>query len=103
MKSVCCITSEVCNLPSYDGLGDINTFINGYEKQVPENQRLLALDIALKSIPTRWWSAHKKHIGDWQECRWLMRIRFGQINTKIELKYDGETNLREHIQLCTTT
>ena len=29
------IVSEVCNMPSYDGLGDVNTFINDYDEQVP--------------------------------------------------------------------
>lgn len=32
-----------------------------------------------------------------------MWIRFGQINIEMEIKYDGQTNPREHIQLCTTT
>lgn len=32
-----------------------------------------------------------------------MWIRFGHINTEMEIKYDGETNPRKHIQLCTTT
>ena len=61
-KSVFCMTSEVCNLPSYDVLGDVNIFLDEYEEQVPENQRLLALDIALKVTPARWWGAHKKNI-----------------------------------------
>lgn len=34
-KSVQCMIFEVCNLPSYDGLGDINTFLSDYEEQVP--------------------------------------------------------------------
>lgn len=34
-KSIHCMISEVCNLPSYDGLGDVNTFLNDYEEQVP--------------------------------------------------------------------
>ena len=34
-KSVHCMTFEVCNLPSYDGLGDVNTFLDDYEEQVP--------------------------------------------------------------------
>ena len=31
-KSVHCMISEVCNLPSYDVLGDVNTFLNDYEE-----------------------------------------------------------------------
>jgi len=59
---------EVCNLPSYGGLGDINTFLNDYEEHVLENQRLLALDIALKSTRVIWWNAHKKNIRGWKKC-----------------------------------
>ena len=59
------MTSEVCNLPYYDGLGDVNIFLDDYEEQVPESQILLALDIALKATPARWWGTHKKNIGDW--------------------------------------
>lgn len=31
-KSVRYMISEVCNIPSYDGLGDVNNFINDYEE-----------------------------------------------------------------------
>lgn len=69
--------SFLCNLPSYDGLGDVNTFLNNYEEQVLENQRLSALDIALKATVARWWNAHKKNIGGWKECQRMMGIRYG--------------------------
>jgi hypothetical protein len=32
-----------------------------HEDEVLENQRLLALDLALKATPTIWWGAHKEH------------------------------------------
>lgn len=53
-KSIQCMTSEVCNFPSYDSLGDVNIFLNEYEEQVPKSQILLALDIALKDTLVRW-------------------------------------------------
>ena len=56
------MTSEVCNYPSYDVSGDINTFLEEYEQQVLECQILLALDIALRATPARWWGTHKKNI-----------------------------------------
>lgn len=62
------MTSKVCNLPSYDGLVDVNVSCDDYEEHVPKNQRLLALDIALKAIPDRWWGTHKKTIEGWKEC-----------------------------------
>jgi len=61
-KSVHYMTSEVCNLPYYDGLSDVNIFLDEYVEQVPKIKRLLALDIALKATPDRWWGAHKKNI-----------------------------------------
>jgi hypothetical protein len=30
-----------------------------------ENQILLALDIALKATPARWWGTHKEKINNW--------------------------------------
>ena len=75
---------EVCDLPFYGGLGDINTFLEEYEEKVPEYQILLALDIALRDTPTRWWGTHKKDIVTWKECLRLIRIRFGQVETKLE-------------------
>jgi hypothetical protein len=38
--------------------------MKNYEEEFLDNQRLLALDIALKETPTRWWGAHKKMIQD---------------------------------------
>lgn len=67
-KSVRCIISEVCNLHSYDVLGDVNVFIDDYEEWVPEIQILLAFDIALKTTPARCWGTYKNNIGDWKEC-----------------------------------
>ena len=56
------MTSKVCDLPLYDGLGDINTFFTYYERQVPKCQRLLALGQALRATLARWQGTHKKNI-----------------------------------------
>ena len=53
-KEFHCMTIEVCDLPFYDGLGDINTFLEEYEEHVPKCQILLAMNIALRATPTRW-------------------------------------------------
>jgi hypothetical protein len=37
---------------------------------------MLALDIALKATPSRWWGAHKETITYWYQCKRLLRIRF---------------------------
>jgi len=33
-----------------------------YEEEVLENQRFIAMDIALKETPEIWWGAHKETI-----------------------------------------
>jgi len=59
------IGSEVCELPHYDGLTDIATFLVEFENVVVEQQRLLALDVALRTTPMRLWATHKTSIQDW--------------------------------------
>ena len=70
-----------------------------YEDVVLENERLLALDLALKATPTRWWGTHKETITDWYQCKWLLRIRFGagQQNNKPH-KYEGHGAPTEHLE-----
>jgi hypothetical protein len=54
---------------SFHGLNDLETLLTQYEDGVLENQRLLALDLALKATPARWWGAHKETITDWYQCK----------------------------------
>jgi len=35
-KSLHCMSSEVRNLPSYDGLTDVDIFLDAFEREVPE-------------------------------------------------------------------
>jgi hypothetical protein len=53
---------EVSNLPTFDVINHLDSFLVEFEKNVPIQQRMLAPDEALKSTPTRWWGAHKKNI-----------------------------------------
>jgi hypothetical protein len=46
---------EVSNLPTFDGLSHLETFLLEFEEIVPVQHRFLALDEALKATPTRWW------------------------------------------------
>jgi hypothetical protein len=61
---------------SFHGLNDLETFLTQYEDEVLENQRLLALDLAFKATPARWWGTHKETIIDWYQCKRLLCIRF---------------------------
>ena len=38
-KVVRCMKTEVCDLPFYDGLGNVDILFRDYERQVPECQR----------------------------------------------------------------
>jgi hypothetical protein len=68
---------------------------------VLENQRLLALDIALKETPARWWGAHKETVKDWYQCKRLLCIRFGAEQGSNQLqKYDGQGAPTEHLEKC---
>ena len=37
--SMCCVSSEVRNLPTYDRLNDVDIFLYAFEMEVPEKQR----------------------------------------------------------------
>jgi hypothetical protein len=41
---------KVSNLPTFDGLNHLETFLLEFEEVVPAQQRLLALDEALKKL-----------------------------------------------------
>jgi hypothetical protein len=66
------IDTTVSNLPTFDGLNHLETFLLEFEETVPVQQRLLALDKALKATPTRWWGTHKRNIVNWIQCHTLM-------------------------------
>ena len=38
-RSLSCVSSEVRNLPTYDGLKDVDVFLDAFETEVPEKQR----------------------------------------------------------------
>jgi len=51
-KSLCCVSSKVRNLPYYDGLTDIDKFLDKFECEDPEDHRFQELDLALHATPT---------------------------------------------------
>ena len=58
------VENESREIPTYEGLPDLATFLNEFEELVIESQCLSALDHALKATPARWSGAHKKSITD---------------------------------------
>jgi hypothetical protein len=75
-KVVCWIGIEVSNIPTFDGLNHLETFIAEFEEIFPVQHRMLTLDEALKETLARWWETHKKNIVEWVQCRTLMIVRF---------------------------
>jgi hypothetical protein len=75
-RAVRWVGTEIREPPSFHGLNDLETLLTQYEDKVLENQRLLALDLALKATPARWWGTHKETITDWYQCKQLLRIQF---------------------------
>ena len=58
------MSSEVRNVPTHDGLNDVDIFLDAFEREVPKKQRFQALDWALRATPTRWWGTQKGRFDD---------------------------------------
>ena len=58
-RSVQWVENELRELPTYEGLPNLVTFLTKFEGLVAESQCLSALDHVLKDTPARWWGAHK--------------------------------------------
>ena len=77
-KSLRWIGTEVRDIPTFDGLSDVNEFLQQFEQETSQEQRLEILDLAVRATPARWWYTHKEHIASWEDCKQLMRIRFSK-------------------------
>jgi hypothetical protein len=58
------INTTVSNLPTFDGLNHLETFLLEFEETILVQERLLALDEALKATLEIWWETHKNNIGN---------------------------------------
>jgi hypothetical protein len=94
------IDTTVSNLPTFDGLNPLETFLSDFETSVPTQQRLLAMDEALKATPARWWGTHKRNITDWTQCRTLMTTRFSAQAVSCEVRYTGRSFPKDHVRSC---
>ena len=57
-RSLRCVSIEVRDLPTYDGLNEVDTFLDAFEREVSEKQRFQALDWVLHATLARWWGMH---------------------------------------------
>lgn len=99
-KSLHWIGTKICELPHFDGLTNVTTFFMEFETVIVEQHRLLALDVALKATPTRWWVTHNQHIQDWSQRKRLMHIKFGEKGEYVADKYIGLMSPKDHIVTC---
>lgn len=76
-KSLRCVTSEVRFFPYYDGMTNIDKFMDAFEREVPKKHHLQALDLALCSTLAWWWGTHKDNFDEWRDYTRMMRLRFG--------------------------
>ena len=94
--------NDLRELPTYEGLPNLATFLSEFEGLVTESQRFSALDHVLKATPSRWWETHKKSISEWTHCKRLMEARFSEEVTTVSYKYIELSNHGEHINHCHT-
>ena len=99
-KSLRWIGIEIKDIPSFDGLTDVNDFPHHFEQEIPHDCRMEVLNLAVRATPARWWCAHKENIASWDDCKRLMRIRFSKERDYIQKKYTGESDHRSHIKTC---
>ena len=51
-KSLDCVSSKVRNLPYYDGLTNVDKFLDAFEREAPEDHRFQVIYLALRATPT---------------------------------------------------
>ena len=58
-KSLRWTGTEVKDIPSFDGLPDVNDFLHQFEQEITHEQSMSAIDLAVGATPARWWHTHK--------------------------------------------
>jgi hypothetical protein len=99
-KAVQWIGTEVSNLPTFYGLNNLETFPFEFEGIVPIQQRLLALDEALKAMSYRWWKTHNKNIVEWVQCHTFFTMPFSDQNEGCEVRYTVQSCPNNHVRSC---
>jgi hypothetical protein len=94
------IGTDVSNMPTFDGLNHLETFLLEFEEVVLVQQRSLALDESSKETPTRWWGTHKNNIAEWVKCHTLMTMFFLDHIEGCEVQYTGQIFPKNHVQSC---
>ena len=93
-KSLQWIGTEIKDNSSFDGLADVNEFLQQFEQEIPNEQRMAVIDLVVKSTPASWWHAHKENISSWDDFKRLMMIRFSNDKECLQQKYTRESDPR---------
>jgi len=96
-RSLHYVSTEVRDLPTYDGLSEVDTFLDKFEMEVPEKKRFQALNWVLGTMLARWWGMHKGRFEDWHACRRMMHTWFGKPRVRLINKCNGQDDLRAHL------
>ena len=99
-RSVQWVENELRELPTYEGLPNLDTFLIEFEGLVTKSQHLSTLGHVLKDTPARWWGTHKQFIIEWSQCRRLMEVIFDKEFITVSHKYTGSSILVQHINQC---
>ena len=91
------VVIETIELPIYEGLSGLSELFQEFKEKFFEPQRILALDVALKATPARWWVTHKQMIHDWEQCHRLMMVCFGDSEVYRARRYDGWNDPTGHL------
>jgi hypothetical protein len=94
------IGTTMSKLPTFNGMNPLESFLTDFEEIVPTQQRLLAMDEALKATPERWWGTHKRNITDWTQCQTLMTTQFSSQTVSCEVRYIGQSFPEDHVRSC---
>ena len=97
MQSVRHVSTEIVELPVYEGISELYAFLMEFEEKVSKPQQLLALEEALKATPARWWETHKNTITGWAQRRRLMTVRFDNVEEYYTEWYDGRNDPSGHL------
>lgn len=63
-KSLHCVSFEIEHLPTYDGLTDVDCFLDAFEREVSKKHCFHAFDCVLRAMPIRWWGTYKDNFID---------------------------------------
>jgi hypothetical protein len=97
-RDICWIDTTTSNLPTFDGMNLLQTFLSKFEASVKTQYRFLAMDDALKETPGRWWGTHKNNITDWVQCRTLMTTWFSTQVKGCKVQYTGRSCPKDHVR-----